>query len=578
MKQKYLTLDDLYSVLCRKRKNFHFSSTEAGGPIVVQLPGNFSANTDSYKGLLPVTIKACHTNLNRNGSFISDNDMEKALPTIYNRPILGHIHQLDDGSYDFHSHDMTTDSDGNTHYVERAIGTIPESGNAHLEYDKEMDKNYVVVDGYIYEDYGNEAADILQEKGTNKVSVELCIDELSYNAKEKRLEINAFYFMGITCLGKETDGTEIGEGMLGSKLTLDNFSSNNNSLLQDTIEQLQEQITELHQKYDSVIKELEAKEGGEKVTKFEELLQKYGKTESDITFEIDGLTDEELEQKFSDLFAEEDGSDGTEVTDPDGEGETDPDGTDVTEPGGEEKTTDLEGGDEEEPEPEAGEDDEEDEEEEKPQAVLNDDDLTVRRRKYSVEANGKVHTYEVSLDEVIYALETVVNDTYSEADNAYYGVKVYDKYVVMVDYWTGKAYKQNYKQRNGVYTLTGDRVEVYSRYLTKEEENALDEMRSKYAVISEELEKYRSAEEATKKDELLASADYALIAENQEFKALVADKENYSLEDLTSKCDALLLASVKSQTFSQKNPTRKVTTNIERPAEYKPYGDLFPEK
>ena len=97
-------------------------------------------------------------------------------------------------------------------------------------------------------------------------------------------------------------------------------------------------------------------------------------------------------------------------------------------------------------------------------------------------------------------------------------------------------------------------------------------------VISEELEKYRSAEEATKKDELLASADYALIAENQEFKALVADKENYSLEDLTSKCDALLLASVKSQTCSQKNPTRKVTTNIERPAEYKPYGDLFPEK
>ena len=69
-------------------------------------------------------------------------------------------------------------------------------------------------------------------------------------------------------------------------------------------------------------------------------------------------------------------------------------------------------------------------------------------KKYSIEINGKTHNFEVSLDEVIYALETVINDTYSEADNAYYGVKVYEKYVVMVDYWTGKAYKQSYKKKN----------------------------------------------------------------------------------------------------------------------------------
>lgn len=38
----------------------------------------------------------------------------------------------------------------------------------------------------------------------------------------------------------------------------------------------------------------------------------------------------------------------------------------------------------------------------------------------------------------------------------YYGAKVYDKYVVMIDCYSGKAYKQNYKKRNDVYSLTGD--------------------------------------------------------------------------------------------------------------------------
>ena len=37
---------------------------------------------------------------------------------------------------------------------------------------------------------------------------------------------------------------------------------------------------------------------------FEKLLEKYGKTVEDITFEYDGLTDEELEAKFAEVFSE----------------------------------------------------------------------------------------------------------------------------------------------------------------------------------------------------------------------------------------------------------------------------------
>ena len=49
-------------------------------------------------------------------------------------------------------------------YIEKPIGIVPESCNAHLEYDKDKDKTYVIVDGLIFEDYGNKASKIIQEK------------------------------------------------------------------------------------------------------------------------------------------------------------------------------------------------------------------------------------------------------------------------------------------------------------------------------------------------------------------------------------------------------------------------------
>ena len=72
---------------------------------------------------------------------------------------------------------------------------------------------------------------------------------------------------------------------------------------------------------------------------------------------------------------------------------------------------------------------------------------------------------------------------YYPAQNMYC-LQLFLKHVVMLDLWTGKAFKQNYKVRSGSYSLTGDRVEVYARYVTKEEETALDEMRSKCNKIN----------------------------------------------------------------------------------------------
>ena len=49
--------------------------------------------------------------------------MEQALPSLKDRPILGDIVKLDDGTYDFFSHDFEVDEDtGEVTYIEKPIG------------------------------------------------------------------------------------------------------------------------------------------------------------------------------------------------------------------------------------------------------------------------------------------------------------------------------------------------------------------------------------------------------------------------------------------------------------------------
>lgn len=558
---------ELLKQYCERNGLSHYSSKDNNNAMVmVHVPGEFKEETsmnfsdNDAEGLLPVTLQSCHIYENRNGSYISKTTMQNALSTFSNKPILGHIIQKDDGSYDFDSHNMEmvddpwNEGEQRVHYIEQPIGIVPESCNARLEYDKEKKKTYVVVEGWIFEDYGNGAAEIIKEKGGTKVSVELGVKEFSYNAKKKRLEIKDFVFMGVTALGEH-----VGEGMLGSNMKLSDFCCPESL----EVENFAETIEELNRRMKK-IEELYHEKGGRSL-KLDELLEKYNKTKDDISFEIEGLDDEELEKAFQEHFEDtsEDVDDSAEDTSVSENTEDVTDSTDCEQSSQEDNT----------------EQDLPTEEEETEEDVKETDDETPKKKTYSVKLGEKSYIFESSLDEVIYALELLVNNTYSESDNAYYGVKVYDKYVVMVDYWTGKAYKQNYKVRSDVYSLTGDRVEVFSRYLTREEENALDDMRSKFSVMEEKLNQYQEKEEAILKDNLINSDDYSLIKESDDFKSIKENIKDYSLEELTKKCDELLLKYAKSNAvfnFSrEEKPKSKIRTGAKKEETYSPYGTLF---
>lgn len=303
-------------------------------------------------------------------------------------------------------------------------------------------------------------------------------------------------------------------------------------------------------------------------TLFEELLAKYGKTAEDITFEYENMSDEELTAEFAKLFdGDNTGDEGTTETPAEpSTGSTDGDDGESKPANPIEPTEDPE---------------------ETPKHN-NDDDVPTKKKTFSIVFNGETKTFELSCNEKISALQQLVNATYSDEDNTFYGVTVYDDSVVMSDYWNNRHFRQTYTQDGDNFILTGDRVEVFVNYLTKEQEEELANMKSSYS----ELVKYKTNAENEKvhaeKEIVLSDEKYSVLYqkndkgefENEAYAKLYAEMDNYSVEDLTKELKAVFSDYVTSVgNYSAKEPEAKSSkkiffgTMVSKPK--KRYGNLF---
>ena len=561
MPKRLLFIEDLYDYYSNEyKKSTHFSSQESGEPLIVQVHGkiNFEESDKNKDGLLPVHLQACHTNLNVNNSNIEESVMLDALPSFSNRPILGYIHKVvtdenPDGQWEFYGHNCHEEN-GELVYDEVPIGIIPESCNAQLIYDKDKDKTYCEVDGYIFEEYSR-ASEILKREGECSVSVELSIRELSYEAKQRYLNIEDFWFSGVTILGKNEYGDEVKPGMTGSNIKLADFSADNNSLFtkyENKMIEFQERL----EKLESTCSNIQlSKEGGndKNMDKFNELLEKYGKTADDIDFEYEDMTDEELESKFEEVFGKlEENS--------------------TSEPSNDEGTDD---GDESEENPEVKEDN----------ACGGGGSGSKKKKKNSAENEPMTRTYEISHDDIRYALYNLLS-SYEESDNDWYYITgVYDSYFVYESWDGGKIYGQKYTKDNDNVAFDGERYTLHKEYLTDSEYTEIQNMRSNYSTIVNELNQYKYNEEFADKMTVFEDEAYTDYLETDEFKALMSKEtvDKYSKEELAEKADATLGKFVKStKTFSYtENKTKKpiasvkVFSDVNKTRKPSRYGDLF---
>lgn len=605
-KKKMLTVDDLYK-FCLENNFAKFSAKEYGQPLAVQVPTTFEveeSSDDNHRGMMRLKFRILHDGLNRNKSFVPHNAAVKASATIADRPIMAAIHQLDDGTWDFKSHEMeiieNDDGEQEINYIEKQVGSFS-SEKPFWEHDDELDKDYLCAYGYIAEEY-TKATDIIREKGWTKNSCELAIEEMAFNAKEKQLELNAFYLSASTLIGREDDGTEIGEGMLGSRADIADFSVENNSVFSQN-EKVIKLLSDLNEKIDGLNIDFNSgrKEENPK-TMFEKLLEKYGKTIEEIDFEYEGLSDEELEAVFAEHFTPstenfedspkkrkkaedddsvvvDDDSDDDDDSEDDDKDDKDDD-SDDDDKDDDKDDNDLNVNDQsDEPQQEQQDGEDNNNSEDNPEEV---DYYSVN---YTVSVKGKKKDFSVSLKEKLNALTILVNDTYGESDGAWYDCDVIEetKTVEFHDWWANKHYRQSYSVKKDVYSLKGDRVETFVSFLSADEKTALEQMKANYSSIVDELASFKAEPD---KEEILAKECYKQIAEVDAFKEL-CKKENHfsmSVEEVGTEADRILLEYAKGNEIkfsaedSEKksvgvklfgNPTKKVTKGSSR------YGGLF---
>lgn len=570
MKKRLLTLDDLYSFFSSSNKSFNFSSSENGYNIAIQIPAMFEIIDDdetdeTEEGLYPTKLKVCHTGVNRNKSRISKKSMEAALPSLHYRPVLGDITTLSDGTKDFTNHAMEWDEEGNITYIEKPIGVFTDPESYHLEYDEEKDRYYVIAKAVIYEEYSPDAIEIIERKNGTKVSCELSISQLSYDAKEKVLDLEKFHFNGVTCLGVDPITEEpIEEGMEGSRLDISDFAEEKNSLF--AYGKMIEAMERFNKTLSNLNKFLE--EGGDKKLKLEELLKQYGVSKDELTFEVEGLTDEELVQKFEDEFKKKQGSgddDSTVVEEPDepedpDDGDDGEDGEDGGEP------DEPEEGEEETPEPEVSESGE-----------TGSEEVTMTLHN-EISKDSMKRTFEISHEDIRYALYSLLG-TYEDADNEWYWINsVYDDYFMYSNWDETKIYKQKYAKDGDNVSFVEERTELFKEYLTASEKANLEEMRSNYAALQQKVSDYEVEMTREDKNKILADEVYAQISDDKDFAALKENVDKYSVQEVQDKADLLLAKHVKEEAgkFSYSKKPSKVGINFSNKGRKKsPYGTLF---
>lgn len=556
--KRLLFLEDLYDFYSnRYKRSTHFSAEKSGHQIFVQVPAEFEVDKNAdYKdeSLLFCKVKLMHSGENRNHSSVTDEALKKASKTLAYKPVLANFMEYEDETTgetlkDFTSHDMELNDDGSVNYIEKQVGCFT-SDKPFFEVEEETGHNFLYGYCAIPVDY-TDAASIIERKNGTKISVELAVNEMEYSGKNKILELTDVVIMGATLLGKDPDTKkDIGEGMLNARLDIADFNAKNNSLFSDydsTLIDLQERLEKLESACFNNKNDISGKEETIEVEK--------EKFEEEVTETVEVTETEETTEE--------------EVTVTENESEETVDETS-------EETTEN-----------AEEDPVENTQDETTDTGVTENE-SVNPEKYSVTmSDGSVKEFSLSLDEITMSLYNLVNQMYGEADNAYYGVTVYeDNTLIMSDYWNGKYYRQSFNRDGDNFSLVGDRVAVHSVWVTDEEDASLNEMRSNYSSVIEELNTYKSAEVFADKMTVFDDEAYSEYLDTDEFKALMSEDSvnKYSKEELSEKADATLGKLVKkNKTFSfagetpQKKHVSRVAFNAEKETEdtYKPYGDLF---
>ncbi len=463
---------------------------------------------------------------------------------------------------------MEFNEDGTVTYLERQIGCFT-SDPPVIQYDETTEKEFVFAKVAIPREY-TDACEIIERKNGTKVSAELIINEMNYSAKDDILDLTDIIFQGATCLGKNPDtGENVDEGMQGARLDIVDFSKENNSITTEINIDVNNKLFEILEKLNTTISNFNIKKNdnqegvNEEMDKFNELLELYGLTESEVEFEVEGLSDEELEAKFTEAFGDAEEFKKKKRCSEDEESEEEDD--DFAKCGTKKKKCDAED--------ESEEDDEESEE-----------DFAgcgKKKRRCSLNAEEGTVQFELSHDDIrmnLYGLIKSDEDSYSWILEVYDEYFIYEEETYLENGYEVKYYKQSYSKSEDSVALNGEPVEVFPTFVTESEKTALDMIRSQYEELKKFHDETIAAQEKAQKDEIFNDEKYSILDGNEKFVQLKKDAAKFNLSEIEEKCKVIFAEEIMAKgnySAGEKKSNGKLSFNLKADTKKKAYGKLF---
>lgn len=249
-----------------------------------------------------VKIKIAYSGANRNNSYISKETFEKAIPTIYNCPIIG---EFVESIEDFGSHGGKLEiSDKGIKYVHttRPYGVINDNSEITWEDVLEEDgtiNTYLCATGYLWTGRYDELESIINTSKSQSMEIEVNSGELKNIDGKQLFAIDDFIFSAFCILGDSTEPCFESSDIVSYSLNKEEFKKEFSIMLGE-LKQFNLQNQSPAPRVDNINF---SKKEDKKLDERLELLKKYNLTKENISFNIEELSLEEIESKIKEDFA-----------------------------------------------------------------------------------------------------------------------------------------------------------------------------------------------------------------------------------------------------------------------------------
>ena len=263
---------------------------------------------------------------NRNLTYFSKENVEKALPTIFNVPVIGHIVEAEDGHKYMGGHDVevVVDEKGNLSLRSLCVpyGVVPQQDNLKYETLIEPDgvaREYLAADIILWTGRYPELKEVIYSDNVYfNQSMEIVANSWKpLDEDHNYLDVVEFMYSALCLLGKADDKTSAEHTEPCFPLaTVQPYEYNLKS------DSFVEMVSQLREELASCFSQIESQEGGnaKKMTKemFDAILQEFNLTAEEAGIEMtDEMTEETLRASLQEFIEQNAGNTDNAVDDDD---------------------------------------------------------------------------------------------------------------------------------------------------------------------------------------------------------------------------------------------------------------------